>query len=63
MAKRFIVGADRFVMCVAWLVVSLIRLLILPVHLVALLLFHGCDQMVTYTTEMQAATVARLKAE
>ena len=63
MAKRFILASDKFVMCVAWVLVSVIRLLILPLHLVSLLVFHGCDQMVTYTTEMQAATVARIKAE
>lgn len=62
MSKGFIVRADKFVMCVTWVLVSLLRLAVLPLHIVALLLFHGCDHMVTYTTEMQAATVARLKA-
>lgn len=63
MAKRFIVAADKFVMCVAWVLVSTLRLAILPVHVVALLIFHGCDHMITYTTEIQQATVQRLKAE
>lgn len=63
MAKRFIVGADRFVMCVAWVLVSVLRLLILPVHLVTFTIFKGCEEVITMTTEMQAATVARLKAE
>lgn len=63
MSKRFITAADKFAMCVAWTVVSVLRLLILPVHLVAFTIFKGCEEVITMTTEMQAATVARLKAE
>lgn len=63
MAKRFIQMADRFIMCVAWIVVSALRLAILPLHLTSYAIWKGCDEVVTLTTEMQNATVARLKAE
>lgn len=63
MAKRFITAADRFVMCVTWTLVSILRLLVLPLHLIAFTLFRGTEEVITMTTEMQAATLARLKAE
>jgi len=62
-ARRFITAADRFVMCLTWTLVSLVRLLLLPLHLVSFTLFRGCEEVITMTTEMQAATLARLKAE
>jgi hypothetical protein len=53
---------ERLVACIAWTIVALLRLVILPVHIVALLLERGCNEVITYTTEMQAATVERMKA-
>ena len=59
--STYILRAEQTAAIMAWLIVTILRLVILPIHLVAMLIERGCFEFIRYTTELQNATVDKLK--
>lgn len=51
-----------FVFC-TWALMSLLQILLLPVHMLSMVVTKGCDAAVEYMADVQASAVAKMKGE